>query len=158
MITLQSRPRYAHAMDSVVPHWPAPVSVVTPFRPCFWHSMPGDGGVQLVAAGGVVAPKFIVDLCRRLELFLKAVSSHQRGGRYICVSRISMGISIQPVVVVELLLYKIVAEYGAQIVRTLPRLCRVQQGRASFSYRARTLYHAVGISDFQDRFCGNFMF
>ena len=26
----------AHAMESAVPHWPAPVSVVTPFRPCFF--------------------------------------------------------------------------------------------------------------------------
>ena len=35
MYTLQSRSKKEQAMDRAVPHWPAPVSVVTPFRPCF---------------------------------------------------------------------------------------------------------------------------
>ena len=35
MKTLQSRPKNAQAIESAVPHWPAPVSVVTPLRPCF---------------------------------------------------------------------------------------------------------------------------
>ena len=34
--TLQSRSKYEHAMESAVPHCPAPVSVVTPLSPCFF--------------------------------------------------------------------------------------------------------------------------
>ena len=34
MNTLQSSPKKAHAIERAVPHWPAPVSVVTPLRPC----------------------------------------------------------------------------------------------------------------------------
>ena len=34
MYTWQSSPKNAHAIESAVPHWPAPVSVVTPLRPC----------------------------------------------------------------------------------------------------------------------------
>ena len=34
MNTLQSSPKKEQAMERAVPHWPAPVSVVTPLRPC----------------------------------------------------------------------------------------------------------------------------
>ena len=33
MYTWQSSPKNAHAIERAVPHWPAPVSVVTPFSP-----------------------------------------------------------------------------------------------------------------------------
>ena len=36
MYTLQSSSKYEHAIDNAVPHCPAPVSVVTPFNPCFF--------------------------------------------------------------------------------------------------------------------------
>ena len=43
----------------------------------------GDGGIELVAAGGVVALKLIVDLSRSAELLFQVVGADQRRGRYI---------------------------------------------------------------------------
>ena len=40
----------------------------------------GDGGVELVGAGGVVALEFVVDVGRGLELLLQAVGPDQGGG------------------------------------------------------------------------------
>ena len=40
----------------------------------------GDGGVELVGAGGVVALKLVVDFRRRVQLLLQAVGPDQGGG------------------------------------------------------------------------------
>ena len=40
----------------------------------------GDGGIELVGAGGVAALELVVDLCRSPELFLQTIGPNQRGG------------------------------------------------------------------------------
>ena len=55
MNTFAVQPKEGAGMERAVPHWPAPVSVVTPLRPCCLGVVGlGDGGVQLVGARGVL--------------------------------------------------------------------------------------------------------
>ena len=75
-----------------------------------------DGGIQLVAAADVVALELVVDLRRGLELFLKAVSSHQRGGTVHAVELQDLvGDGNVSRVVVQFLLNKLCAENRLQI-------------------------------------------
>ena len=78
----------------------------------------GDGGVQLVAAGGVVALELVVDVRRGAQLILQAVGAHQRGGtiHLIEVPHILRN-GDQGSVVVHLLLYQLGAEHVAHLLR-----------------------------------------
>ena len=78
----------------------------------------GDGGVQLVAAGGIVAFKLVIDLRRRAELFLQAVGPDQRR-RTVHLVEIADLLRDGDIrrVVVQLLLDQLVTENGAQIVK-----------------------------------------
>ena len=77
----------------------------------------GDGAVELVAAGGVVALEFVVDLGRGLELFLQTVGPDQGGGAVHLVEVPDLvGDGDFPGVVVQLLADQLVAEHGAQIL------------------------------------------
>ena len=79
MKTVRSRPKWRQAMARAVPHWPAPVSVVRLVMPCFFGVIGlGDGRIQLVAAGGVVAFEFVVDLGRCAQRFFQIVGPDQR--------------------------------------------------------------------------------
>ncbi len=71
-------------MESAVPHWPAPVSVVRPFIPCFLGVIRlGDGGIQLVAAGGVVALEFVINFCGVSAIFFQTICMNKGDGLYI---------------------------------------------------------------------------
>ena len=91
----------------------------------------GHGGVQLVAAGGVVALELVVDLGRGLELLLQAVGAHERRGPVHAVEAQNLlGDGVEPGVVVQLLLHQLLAEHAGEL------LCRhglsgnrVQEGR-----------------------------
>ena len=77
-----------------------------------------DGGVQLVAAGGIVALEFVIDLRRGSELFLEAVRAYQRR-RTVHLVEIADLLRDGDIrrVVVQLLLDQLVTENGAQIVK-----------------------------------------
>ena len=76
-----------------------------------------DGGVQLVAAGGVVTLELVVDLRGGLELFLQAVGPHQRGGsvHFIEIADILGNLKVGGGVV-HLLLDQLGAEHTAQFL------------------------------------------
>ena len=78
----------------------------------------GDGGVQLVAAAGVVALKLVVDLCRGVQLLFQAVGPYQRGGtvHFVKIQNL-LRHGILPGVVVQLLFHQVFAEHGAQLLR-----------------------------------------
>ena len=91
----------------------------------------GDGGVQLVAAGGVVALEFVVDMCRGAQLLLQAIGAHQRGGTVhpIEVPHVLGDGDIRGMVV-HLLLYQLGAEHVAHLLRRHGlQGAGVQQGR-----------------------------
>ena len=75
-----------------------------------------NGGIQLMAAAGVVALKFVVDLCRCAELFLETVGAHERRGT-IHLIEITDFLRDRDVggVVVELLRHQLLAEDGAEL-------------------------------------------
>ena len=77
----------------------------------------GDGGVELVGAGGVVALELVVDLGRGLELFLQAVGPDQGGGtvHFIEVPDL-FGDRDVGVVVVQFLLDQLLAEHALQLL------------------------------------------
>ncbi len=77
----------------------------------------GDGAVELVAAGGVVALEFIVDPGGGLEFFLQAVGPDQ-GGRSIHFVEIPDFIRDGnfPGIVVQFLADELITEDGAQIL------------------------------------------
>ena len=76
-----------------------------------------DGAVELVRAGGVVALKLVIDLCRGLQLLFQAVGAHERRGtvHFVKIADLVRDGDLA-VVVVELLTDQLVAEHGAQIV------------------------------------------
>ena len=76
-----------------------------------------DGGVQLVAAGGVVALELVVDLRRGLELLLQTVGTHQRRGpvHLIEVADILGNLKVGGGIV-HLLLHQLGAEHTAQLL------------------------------------------
>ena len=71
-----------------------------------------------MAAGGVVALEFIIDLCRCAELFFEAVRAHERR-RTVHLVEIADLLRDGDIrgVVVQLLLDQLVAEHRAQIVK-----------------------------------------
>ena len=77
----------------------------------------GDRGVQLVAARGVVALKFIIDLCGGAELLLKAVGPDKRGGAAHFVEFLNFVGDVDiSVGVVKLLHREVVAEDGFKLL------------------------------------------
>lgn len=77
----------------------------------------GHGGVQLVAAGGVVALELVVDLGGGLELLLQAVGPDQgRGPVHAVEAQNVLGDGVQPGVVVQLLLYQFLAEDAGELL------------------------------------------
>ena len=78
----------------------------------------GDGGVQLVAAGGVVALELVVDMRRGAQLLLQTIGAHQRGGtvHLIEVPHVLRN-GDQGSVVVYLLLYQLGAEHLTHLLR-----------------------------------------
>ena len=76
-----------------------------------------DGGVQLVAAAGVVALKLVVDVRRGAELLLQTVRAHQRRGAVHLV-KVADLVRDRDVsgVVVKLLLHQLVAEHDAELL------------------------------------------
>ena len=76
----------------------------------------GNGGVQLVAAGGVVALEFIIDFGRCLELFLQAVGPDQ-GRRTVHLIEIPDLLGDVDIGgdVVQFLLYQLLAEHRLQV-------------------------------------------
>jgi hypothetical protein len=108
----------------------------------------GDGGVELVGPGGVVALKFVVDLGRGLELFLQAVSPHQGRGTVHLVEIPDLGgDGDEAVVVVQLLADQLVAEDGLQVLEGAGLPVAGERRGAGFVFiSARTLYQFWGIS------------
>ena len=77
----------------------------------------GDGGIQLVGAGGVVSLKLVVDVRRGLELFLQAVGPDQgRGAVHLVKVPNLLGDGDFRRVVVQLLADELVAEDAPQIL------------------------------------------
>ena len=78
----------------------------------------GDGGVQLVAAGGVVALELVVDVRRGTQLILQAVGTHQGRGtvHFIEIPHVLGDGDIRSMVV-HLLLYQLGAEHVAHLLR-----------------------------------------
>ena len=77
----------------------------------------GDGGVQLVGAGGVVAFKLVVDLGRGLELLLQAVGADQGGGTVHFVEvQYLLGNGNVRCVVVQFLFHQLVTEHCAKLL------------------------------------------
>ena len=77
----------------------------------------GDGGIQLVGAGGVVSLKLVVDVRRGLELFLQAVGPDQGRGavHLVKVPNLLWNGNFRRFVV-QLLADQLVAEDGPQIL------------------------------------------
>ena len=78
----------------------------------------GDGGVQLVAARGVVALKLVVDVGGGVQLLLQAVGPHQRR-RTVHLVEVTDLLRDGDVGggVVQLLLHQLVTEHMAQLLR-----------------------------------------
>ena len=77
----------------------------------------GDGAVQLVGAGGVVALELVVDLGGGLELFLQAVGPHQgRGPVHFIEVPDLLGDGDLPGVIVQFLPDQFVAEHRTQVI------------------------------------------
>ena len=93
-----------------------------------------DGGIQLVAAAGVVALKFVINFRRRVQLLFKAVRARQRRGtvHLVEVQNFLRNRNFARVVV-QLLLHELLAEHVLQLLggHGLQRL-RVQQRRGLF--------------------------
>ena len=91
----------------------------------------GDGAVQLVGAGGVIALKLVVNFRGGLELFLQAVGPDQGGGTVHLVEVTDLlGNRNIGGVVVQLLLDQLVAEHGPQVVEAHGGAgTGIQQGR-----------------------------
>ena len=90
-----------------------------------------DGGVQLMAAGGVVALKLIVDVGRGVQLLLQTVGAHQRG-RTVHLVEIPYLLRDRDIRggIVQLLLHQLIAEHMAQLLRRhRPERAGMQQGR-----------------------------
>ena len=96
----------------------------------------GDGGIQLVAAAGVVAFELIVDVRRCTQLLLQAVSPDQRG-RTVHLVEISDFLRDVEVccVIVQLLLHQFPAEHMLQF------LCRHRLVGGRVQQRCRLLLH-----------------
>ena len=77
----------------------------------------GDGGVELVGAGGVVALELVINLRGGLELLLQTVGAHQRRGtvHLIEVADILGDLKVGSGVV-HLLLHQLGAEHAAQLL------------------------------------------
>ena len=93
-----------------------------------------DRGVELVAAAGVVAFIFVVDLRRCAELFFQTVSADERGGpvHLVEITDLLRDLDVA-VIVVEFLLDKLFAEYAAELLggHRLPG-AGVEKGRRLF--------------------------
>ena len=91
----------------------------------------GDGAVQLVGAGGVVALKLVVDFGRGLELLFQAVGPDQgRGAVHLVEVPDLLGNGDIGGVVVQLLLDEFITEYGTQVVEAHGGSgAGIQQGR-----------------------------
>ena len=77
----------------------------------------GDGGVQLVAAAGVVAFKLVVDLCRGTQLLLEAVGPDQgRGPVHLVEVEDLPGDRVLAGVVVQFLLHQVFAEDAGKLL------------------------------------------
>ena len=92
-----------------------------------------------MAAGGVVALKLVVDLCRGAELFLEAVGSDQRRGavHLVKIADFRRDFDIRRVVV-QLLTDQLVAENGAQIVKRHGLACTGVQQRRGLVFHVGT--------------------
>lgn len=70
-------------MDRAVPHCPAPVSVASRRIPSQLVVVNlRDGGVQLVAAGGIGPLVFVIDTGRGSQAFLQSIGSVQHAGTH----------------------------------------------------------------------------
>ena len=78
----------------------------------------GDGAVELVGAGSVVALKLVVDLGGGAQGLFQAVGPHQgRGPVHLVEVQDLLGNGDLPVIIVQFLTDQLVAEHGAQVVK-----------------------------------------
>ena len=99
----------------------------------------GDGGVELMASGGVVAFEFVVDLGGGPQCLFQAVSPYQRGGTVHLVEVLDLlGDVDVRIIVVQLLLYQFLAEHRTQFLgRHGLQRARIEQ-RSRFVLHVRT--------------------
>ena len=96
----------------------------------------GDGGIQLVASGCVVAFELVIDMCGSSECFLKAVGP-DRGRRSVHLVEVLdfLGNLDETCVVVQFLLHQLLAEDSLQL------LCRHGLESAGVEKRCRLVLH-----------------
>ena len=98
-----------------------------------------DGGVELMASGGVVAFEFVVDLGGGPQCLFQAVGPYQRGGTVHLVEVLDLlGDVDVRIIVVQLLLYQFLAEHRTQFLgRHGLQRARIEQ-RSRFVLHVRT--------------------
>ena len=120
----------------------------------------GDGGIELVAAAGVVALELVVNLCGSAQLLLQAVCSYQgRGPVHLVKIPDLLGDLKIGGGVIQLLLHQLLTENRCQIRRStgLPG-CRIQQGcRLVLHVRPQVVPSRGHLAFVQIDFVGDFL-